>query len=494
MARGSTFKRCPCGSVKDPETGKRVTCPVDHEAVTGACACGIVMKRGRRLTCQKSHGSWWWRAEGVRDPATGKRRQPAQGGYATQAAAEDALAVHLAGRVRGDWADDQGKTLGQWLDEWLAAGRWAVLTRATYEGHVRTVWKPRLGSIRLGALRRFHVEDVLRDVADREDGTERQPRTLRSYHATLRAALASALNRGLVKQNAAGGSMDAIPKSGRPELRMWQPSELRRFLGSVDDDPLRALWHVAAFTGLRRAELCGLRWIDVDTADRHPGITVRQTVPALAGRHRCSLCGGSHTGAFIKASPKSDAGARWVPLVAEAVDALKVHRVRQEAEQALWGEAYSPHGLVFAREDGTPLSPSAVTQRFARLVAAVRDPGDPEWRLPVVRPHDMRHGAASMMIAAGVPMETVSLILGHSTTAVTRQIYTHVLRGPAAAALEAAAAMVRGEPGAQSVHTPRASSEVGEVIEPRKPRSGASSGSPSEEAQEGRYCITNSVK
>jgi integrase len=120
----------------------------------------------------------------------------------------------------------------------------------------------------------------------------------------------------------------------------------------------------------------------------------------------------------------------------------------------LFREQYSDHDLVFAQEDGSPLNPSAVTHRFTALVASLRDPEDPDFRLQEIRPHDMRHGAASMMIAAGVPIETVQLILGHSSPAVTRQIYTHILRGPAAAVVEAAADLVRtADPRAQSVRS-----------------------------------------
>jgi Phage integrase family len=108
----------------------------------------------------------------------------------------------------------------------------------------------------------------------------------------------------------------------------------------------------------------------------------------------------------------------------------------------------------------------------------------------MIRPHDTRHGAASMMIAAGVPIETVSLILGHSTSSTTRQIYTHTLRGPAAAALEAAAALVRGDGGAQSVHTEALSSEVEEVIAPHQRRSER----PDLSGHPDSHCITNSVK
>lgn len=457
--KGSTYKRCACGTTGTP--GKPA--------------------------CKKAHGTWWWRAEGSRDPETGKRRQPSQGGYRTKDEALEGLAEYQNARARGTWADDRGMTVGQWFDRWLSEGTWETLTRTTYEGHLATVWRSRIGHLRLRDLRRWHVDEALRESATAGDRPTRAARTLRSYQATLRASLTAAVEAGLLSVNVAAGNFKSIPVARKPELRVWQPDELATFLAAVDDDPLISLWRLIAFTGERRGEALGLRWADVELDGKHPAVTIRQTVLAKAGANPCRVCDGTHRGGFIKPSPKSDAGARWVPLVAEAIDALRVQRVRQDAERALWGEAYSDHGLVFAQVDGSPLNPSAVTHRFGSLIAAVNAGRQPADALPKIRPHDMRHGAASMMIAAGVPIETVSLIIGHSSTATTRQVYLHSLRGPAAAAMEAAAALVRGDGGAQSVHTDPSSSEPGEVIDPQSRRSEARDA----DSTGDRHCMTN---
>jgi integrase len=159
------------------------------------------------------------------------------------------------------------------------------------------------------------------------------------------------------------------------------------------------------------------------------------------------------------------------------VTALKQQRQLQITHRLQWAEHYSDNDLVFAQEDGTPLNPSAVTHRFTALVASLRDPDDPEFRWKQIRLHDMRHGAASMMIAAGVPIETVQLILGHSSPAVTRRIYTHILRGPAAAAVEAAADLVRNaDHRAQSVHRPGVKGATASTEPSRMRRSGADRG------------------
>src|ERR1700712_400452 len=110
------------------------------------------------------------------------------------------------------------------------------------------------------------------------------------------------------------------------------------------------------------------------------------------------------------------------------------HRLQQDAERATWGAVYSDHGLVFAREDGTPIAPERVTKRFAQLVRAAG--------LRPIRLHDLRHGQASLMLAAGVPMGVVSKRLGHSTITLTSDTYSHLLEGVGRDAAERAAALV----------------------------------------------------
>jgi integrase len=110
------------------------------------------------------------------------------------------------------------------------------------------------------------------------------------------------------------------------------------------------------------------------------------------------------------------------------------HRLQQDSERATWGAAYSDHGLVFAREDGTPIAPQRVTKRFAQLVSAAG--------LRPIRLHDLRHGQASLMLAAGVPIAVVSKRLGHSTITLTSDTYSHMLQGVGRDAAERAAALV----------------------------------------------------
>ena len=133
-------------------------------------------------------------------------------------------------------------------------------------------------------------------------------------------------------------------------------------------------------------------------------------------------------------APEVAAGRRWVPLAAPAQAALTRHRTAQQTERDLFGVDYDDHDLVFCRPDGTPLRPDRVTAEFEQHV---RDCG-----LPVIRLHDTRHGACSLMLAGGVPIEVVQMILGHASPDVTRRIYKHMLRKVTAKQVEKAAKLL----------------------------------------------------
>jgi integrase len=135
------------------------------------------------------------------------------------------------------------------------------------------------------------------------------------------------------------------------------------------------------------------------------------------------------TPAGSSSPPKSSAGRRWVPLAGAAQAALAAHRLQQQVERDRFGSTYADHDLVFCEVDGSPIRPGAVTVAFIAHVDACG--------LPAIRLHDTRHGACSLLLSGGVPIEVVQMILGHSTPAVTRQVYAHIMRKATAQQVEA---------------------------------------------------------
>ncbi|MCA1676409.1 MAG: site-specific integrase, partial [Actinobacteria bacterium] len=183
----------------------------------------------------------------------------------------------------------------------------------------------------------------------------------------------------------------------------WTPAQLGAFLDAATDDRLYALFHLIAHRGLRRGEACGVGWTDVDLdAGR---LTVRRQLVQLGWD-------------VYEDDPKSHAGERTIALDAGTVAALRAHRRRQLEERMAWGSAWVDSGKVFTREDGSGLHPATVTERFQEISVAAA--------LPPIRLHDLRHGAASLMLAAGVPAKVVQETLGHSTVGLTLDTYTSV--------------------------------------------------------------------
>jgi integrase len=249
------------------------------------------------------------------------------------------------------------------------------------------------------------------------------PTTLRRVHACLRASLNAAVrSRRLAYNPALGVELPAVPKQ---QVRPWEPHELGAFLDHVQAHRLGALFEVLAACGLRRGEALGLAWKDINFLEGTLTIR-RQLLNAWAD------------GAPVFGEPKTATGRRVVELDSRTLGTLIAHRLSQDTERASWGEGYEDHDLVFAQENGRPLDPSHVTKLFGRLTA--------EAGLRRVRLHDLRHGSASLMLAAGIPVEVVSKRLGHSSISVTTDIYSHLLEGVGRRAAEAAMGLVPRTP------------------------------------------------
>jgi integrase len=321
-------------------------------------------------------------------------RQVKRGSFATKTAAEDALAELVDAASKGTVAHGERQTVAAFIRQWLAdkeRGQIRPTTARLYREHIEDYIIPAIGGVRLRDVRPGHIEQVLAFVARPRPGRRSAgPASVRRVHGTVRSAFGTAKRRRLIAFNPA---VDVdLPPAPRPKVRPWEPAELGAFLDHAAADPFATLFEVIAATGVRRGEA-------LDGPD-----------------HLCPSCGGVHR-RLLLGPPKTRSGdARIVDLDSGTPGALIAHRLRQDAERSVWGDTYSDHGLVFAREDGAPMAPERVSKRFAELAKAV---GLRPIRL------DLRHGQASLMLAAGVPMAVVSKRLGHSTIALTADVSRH---------------------------------------------------------------------
>ncbi len=239
---------------------------------------------------------------------------------------------------------------------------------------------------------------------------------VRYLHAVIRQALQQAVKEGLLTRNVADATSPPTVKS--KQMRPLTEEELLKFFEVAKDDRLFAAYVLAATTGLRRGELLGLCW---DCVDLDNGvITVQRQLLVLKD------------GLSLEETTKSKSGRRSVSLTDDAIRELKAYRKRQAQEKLLMGEAYRDNGLVFCKEDGTPIDPREFTKRFQRWLAKAG--------LPKVRLHDLRHTHASLLLARGVHPKVVQERLGHSSITMTLDLYSHLTPG----LQEAAAATLNG--------------------------------------------------
>jgi integrase len=220
-------------------------------------------------------------------------------------------------------------------------------------------------------------------------------KTVWNIHLTLHRALEDAVKDGLLTRNPADGAYTK-PKT-HTETRAWDADELGAFIRATADDPLAALWRVAAMTGMRRGEILGLRWVDVDID--------RGTLAVVQSRVRGD-------GVVETTSPKTERGRRSIDVDPITVNHLRRHRKRQIADRLEAGPAWTETELVFTRPDGAPLDPDVVSQKFNRIVK------ETEFRR--IRFHDLRHTQATLWLKSGEPTYVVSRRLGHASEASPR--------------------------------------------------------------------------
>jgi len=362
---------------------------------------------------KRGEGVWELRAYVGRDPATGNPKQVSKTFRGSAREADEALRDLIEQQVPGR-SDGAGATLGQLLDAWLAECERMDLSPTTlrvYRTQIEHTIRPALGSIKVQRLGAKDLDDLYR--AMKEKGSS--PKTVRNHHALLAAALHQAVRWGWVRRNVA--EMAKPPRVTQRVVRPPSVDDVRQLVVAAEErDPrLAPLVMMAALTGMRRGELCALRWSDLDLDEGQ--IEVARSVVLVPG------------GLGEKTTKTNRT--RRVALDEVGLTVLRTHRARVEEWARLADEELRPDAFIFSPYvDGSlPFRPDNVTNFFTR----VRD----ELKLPGVRLHDLRHFTATQLIGAGVDVRTVAGRLGHTDPSMTLRVYSHALeeRDRAAAAV-----------------------------------------------------------
>lgn len=383
---------------------------------------------------RRPNGSWSWRittAEGRRVTAYGKTIAEAKAKCEEKAGLAEKGIDPTASRQR----------LGPYLDWWLAEivePKLAPKTVRIYRETVRLHIIPDLGRVELSKLTAQAVTSLLRKkerekkfspeqvqelvhARDRESAltpqarqriqqeleeqTKLSPRTVAMIREVLRGALNVAIKMQMIERNAA--ALAAPPRQVKADRRTFSPDEARRLLVAVETDRLSTLYRLALTLGMRQAEILGLRWTDVDL--EAGTLRVRQSLQRIGRK-------------TIVKEPKTARSRRTLALSPSLVTALTAHRDRQEFERKRAANLWQETGLVFTSSTGSALDPRNLTRDFKRHLAIANLPSE-------LRFYDMRHAAASLLLAEGVPITAVSAMLGHALTSTTLNTYAHVLPG-----------------------------------------------------------------
>ncbi len=302
------------------------------------------------------------------------------------------------------------QTVAQYLAYWLEHTVKDTVRPRTYERYeaiVRLHIVPVFGKVKLQALTPQHVQTLKSKKL--KEGLS--PTTVSAIHEMLHKALDDAIKMGLIARNVC--EVVSPPRKQHKEITPLTAEQSRRLLDAARGHPQEVLFVLALATGMRRGELLGLKWQDINFTTGV--LQVRRALsrlPTQMGRERGDL--------YIEAEPKTRSGRRSIALPRFAAEALKQHRIRQEAIRRAAGDAWEAHDYVFCTPLGTHLNPGYGV--LVQLKVLLKKAG-----LPDVRFHDLRHSAATLLLSKGVHPKVVQEILGHSEISMTMDIYSHVL-------------------------------------------------------------------
>ena len=307
-------------------------------------------------------------------------------------------------------------TFAQWLDYWykdIILPQIEETTAYGYRGMIENYLKPQLGEIRLQKLTARDIQQYYTWLMDEK---ELSPNTVIKHHNLLTNTLNAAERQEYITKN----PMRAVspPKKRQREAKFYTPEQLGILLDKAVGTRLELPVFICAYLGLRRGELCGLRWSDVDL--EHQTITIENT-RTQAGKKE------------IEKGTKTASSTRTLYLPDTLCDMLKAAKEHQQACRAEYKNAYDDNDYVVVMEDGRPFRPNYLSELFGKFLA--------DNDLPKIVLHELRHTFASLSNQAGIPAYNIGKALGHSTPATTQKIYTHLLDQTHTQAVEGVAAI-----------------------------------------------------
>lgn len=336
--------------------------------------------------------------------------------FDTKRDATRAFNEHKVKMDKGTQVPPSEYTFAQWLDYWykdIILPQIEETTAYGYRGMIENYLKPQLGEIRLQKLTARNIQQYYTWLMDEK---ELSPNTVIKHHNLLTNTLNAAERQEYITKN----PMRAVspPKKRQREAKFYTSEQLGTLLDKAVGTRLELPVYICAYLGLRRGELCGLRWSDVDL--EHKTITIENT-RTQAGKKE------------IEKGTKTASSTRTLYLPDTLCDMLKAAKENQQACRAEYKNAYDDNDYVVVMEDGRPFRPNYLSELFGKFLA--------DNDLPKIVLHELRHTFASLSNQAGIPAYNIGKALGHSTPATTQKIYTHLLDQTHMQAVEGVAAI-----------------------------------------------------
>jgi len=361
----------------------------------------------------------WRAAVSIGKGANGKPKRKTFTGTTRHEVAEQ-MTDALRDKQRGININPGKQTVGEFLKSWLkdvAKPSVRPKTYRTYSDFVKNHIAPAVGPLQLAKLspqnvRAFLNEKLTKPQPSRkktkpgdspDPGKPLSARTVKHLLVTLRGALGSAVKDGLIPHNVA--ALVDPPSVTKPQMKTFSAEQARTFLDAIAGDRLEALFSTAIALAYRQGEALGLQWPDVDLESENSTLTVRQSIQRIDGK--------------LTITPTKKDKTHTVNLPAVTRSVLVAHRAKQDEDRRIAGSRWQETGFVFTTTIGTPIDARSVIRRFHSILKTTG--------LPRIRFHDLRHSAATLLLAQGVSPRYISDLLGHSQVSFTMQTYAHVL-------------------------------------------------------------------
>ena len=350
---------------------------------------------------KRASGSWELRWRGPADQ-NGERKRFSQIFKGSKRDANKKLRELLSKVDNGSHVDKSKETVKQFAERWMATyvkTNCTLRTAVGYQGNIDRYIIPAIGRTAVQNLSRIQIEAIYAGMLER--GLSHT--TILHVHRVLKEMLNHAVGDDLIAKNPAVGARP--PRGEKKQMDMWDVPTIHRFLDESQGTRYGHIFEFAISTGMRRSEICGLKWGAVDlVGGRLEVVATLQQIPGHG---------------LVTGAPKTKRSRRNIALAPATVALLQVVQGTQQLAKLETGPLWQEIGYVFTQADGSPVQPDILTKNFRSMVR--------ELAMPPLSFHGLRHAFATMALQAGMNPKIVSEALGHSSVTITLDTYSHVL-------------------------------------------------------------------